>query len=238
MFIFLCTISNYSIDYVLGKQITRQSPYYLSFASIGAIYLESRMDAWAKIKTSSSTKELEKYLADILKGFTIVYEPEHLEIVETSNNIVLNYEINKKEQDLIINLKSDYQNNESYFYVTIISRNKAISLENYESRLNQIIGLNWQYYYLYQSEIPYLIDQKSQEDLADVVVKNLQAQKVTCYKENGLTNISAYSSKIINKVPSLYINGKRYNMQVTITSNLKDHKTKVYIGLPLILGNY
>ena len=71
IFIILCSISNYSIDYVQGKQINEQSPYYLSFASIGAIYLESRLDCWAKIRTSSTTQELQDYLVNILKTLDI-----------------------------------------------------------------------------------------------------------------------------------------------------------------------
>lgn len=47
LFTMLIIIGDYGIDYTIAKQINNKSPYYLSFVSIGANSLESRMDCWA-----------------------------------------------------------------------------------------------------------------------------------------------------------------------------------------------
>ena len=47
------------------------SPYYLSFASIGAISLESRLDCWAKIKYRLEEDELEQRLLEIVRALDI-----------------------------------------------------------------------------------------------------------------------------------------------------------------------
>ena len=50
IFVALCSLSSYLIEKELEQKMKPPSPYYLSFASIGAISLESRLDCWAKIK--------------------------------------------------------------------------------------------------------------------------------------------------------------------------------------------
>jgi hypothetical protein len=235
IFILLCSTSNYSIDYVLGKQIEKQSPYYLSFASIGAIYLESRLDCWAKIRTSSSQQELQDHLCQILQSLDLVLDQKHLNISSTEHATILNYKQEKPKQNLFITIKSDNRLNESYFLLSIICRDKKCVISGYESQLNRNIGLKWQYYYLYQGEIPYLIAEKSKPELISVVLKNLQARKIESYKHNGLVSLTAYSPVLEKTMPALELNGKKYNLQVAISNNNDKAKTEIYIGSPLIL---
>jgi len=236
-FILLCSTSNYSIDYVLGKQIEKQSPYYLSFASIGAIYLESRLDCWAKIRTSSSQQELQDYLCHILQSLDLALDQKCLSLNRTEYATILNYRQARPKQALFVTIKSDNRLNESYFLLSIVSQDKKCIMSDYEPRLNRNIGLKWQYYYLYQGEIPYLIAEKSKPELISVVLKNMQARKVEGYEYNGMASLTAYSPALEKTVPALSINGKKYNLQVAISNNNDKAKTDIYIGSPLILGD-
>jgi hypothetical protein len=238
IFIILCSISNYSINYVQGKQIKEQSPYYLSFASIGAIYLESRLDCWAKIRTSSTTQELQDYLVNILKTLDITFDPKLLNITSTDTTTILNYELSRPEQNLIINIKSNQQLNESYFMVSVVCQEQKICLEQYESRLNQILGLKWQYYYLYTGKLPHLIAPDDQDQVITVLLRTMKAQPVEIYVNNGTRSVTAFSSWLEERIPGLSINGKKYNLQFAIRNNKDKSKTYVYIGSPLILGEF
>lgn len=237
IFILLCLTSNYSIDYVLGKQIEKQSPYYLSFASIGAIYLESRLDCWAKIRTSSSQQELKDHLNQILRSLDLVMDQEHLSVNSTEFATILNYKLEKQKQTLFITIKSDKRLNESYFLLSIVSKDKNFNMNDYEAQLNQNIGLKWQYYYLYQGEIPYLVAEQSNQQLVSVILDNMKARRIETYEHNNMACITAYSPALEKTIPALTINGKKYNLQVAIRNNRGKAKTEVYIGSPLILGD-
>lgn len=238
IFIILCSISNYSIDYVQGKQIKEQSPYYLSFASIGANYLESRLDCWAKIRTTSTKQDLQDYLNNILQSLDMTLVPESLTISDTENYTILSYELSQPEQNLVITLKSDKQLNESYFMLSVICQDQKIPLDQYESKLNQIVGLKWQYYYLYTGKLPHIIAPNDQSQVITVLLKTMKAHQVERYSSNGITSITAYSSRLEKNIPPLNINGKKYNLQIAIRNKNQTNKTYVYIGSPLILGEY
>ena len=66
IFIILCFFGDSAIKYSIAQQIENQSPYCLSFASIGANLLESRLDSWAKIKTVKTFAEMDQELKKIL----------------------------------------------------------------------------------------------------------------------------------------------------------------------------
>jgi hypothetical protein len=238
IFIILCSFSNYSINYVQGKQIKEQSPYYLSFASIGAIYLESRLDCWAKIKTSSTKRELQDYLNNILQSLDITLDPKFLSITETDNSIILSYQISRPEQKMIISIESNKQLNESYLMLSVICQDQKICLEQYENRLNQILGLKWEYYYLYTGELPHLIAPDDHNQVITVLLKTMKAQPVEMYSNNGTRSITAFSSWLEGRTPVLCINGKKYNLQFAIRNSKDKSKTYIYIGSPLILGEY
>lgn len=238
IFIILCSISNYSIDYVQGKQIKEQSPYYLSFASIGAIYLESRLDCWAKIRTSSTKQELQDYLNNILQSLDMKMDPKLLTITSTDTVTILSYELSRPEQNIIIILKSNNQLNESYLMVSIICQDQKINLEQYESKLDRIIGLKWQFYYLYTGELPHMIAHDEQSKVITVLLKTMKAQKVETYSNKEITSATAFSPRLQGRIPGLNISGKRYNLQIAVRNNKNKAKTYVYIGSPLILGEY
>ncbi|HBQ27516.1 MAG TPA: hypothetical protein DD791_14075 [Syntrophomonas sp.] len=237
IFIILCSISNYSIDYVQGKQMKEQSPYYLSFASIGAIYLESRLDCWAKIRTTSSAQELQDYLNNILQCLNITLEPELLELTDTDNSTIISYDLSQPELNLFIIIKSDKQLNESYFMLSVVCHDQKVCLEQYENKLNQIIGLKWQYYYLYKAELPHMLALDDQNQAISVLLKTMKARKVEEYSNNSLISITAYSARL-KEDTGVNINGKKYNLQIAIRNNKNNTKTNVYIGSPLILVEY
>ncbi|MDD2585164.1 MAG: YwmB family TATA-box binding protein [Syntrophomonadaceae bacterium] len=238
IFIFLCSLCNYSIDYTIGKQIENQSPYYLSFASIGAISLESRMDCWAKINTTSNRESLENDLTNILKAFGLPMRPENFTEENSSHSYILRYDIAAQNIIYQFIVESDGKLGETYYIVTLLTDDKKVNLMEYRNKLDKIIGLEWTCYYLYTGLLNNNIEQSSRLTMVDVVLKNLKATKVDTWANENSLSTTGYSQVLVRKIPPVSIQEKKYNVQVAISSDYENNKTYVYIGSPLILGDY
>jgi hypothetical protein len=238
IFIFLCVISNYSSNFVIGRHITNQSPYYLSFASIGAIYLESRLDCWAKINTTTSEQEIQDYLLQIMQGINHRVISDNMQIESNNSTKTLFYKEEHPEEKFIVTIKSDNISGITDLMFSIISQKQQYELQTYVEQLIQIPGLKWKFYYLYQGEIPYKLTVESREKLINVILKNMNARENEVYKENGVISTTAYSPVIAKEIPGLNMNGIKYNIQIAMTNSSQKNKTVVYIGSPLILGEY
>ena len=121
--------------------------------------------------------------------------------------------------------------------LSVVCHDQKVCLEQYENKLNQIIGLKWQYYYLYKAELPHMLALDDQNQAISVLLKTMKARKVEEYSNNSLISITAYSARL-KEDTGVNINGKKYNLQIAIRNNKNNTKTNVYIGSPLILVEY
>lgn len=239
IFVFLCSICNFSIDYTIGKQITNQSPYYLSFASIGAISLESRMDCWAKIKITSNKEALEKDLKQLLEVLDLPVKSGNFIYETTKQSSSIKYRISDTKNiayEFII--ESDEKLKHTFYVISISSKGKNNDLLKYRKKLDKLIGLQWTYYYLYTGVLNNNLDNKSRMTMIEVILNNLKVNKVDTYTSKNSTSISGYSPIIDDLIPHITVQGKKYNIQIAIKNNGKENKSYVLIGSPLILGDY
>lgn len=184
---------NYSIDYTIGKQLANRSPYYLSFSSIGANSLTSNLDAWAKIKTTSSNAELEAYMTKILTSLQFPLVTDNMTRNEKDGNRTIFYQVIKEEYKMTLVLESDEIKNETYIVISISGKDDINQLKAYETKLNQIIGINWTSYYTYRGQIDNVIAYDAQSELIKVILKNLGAKEINWYKNGKITSCAAYS---------------------------------------------
>lgn len=238
IFIFLCIFSNHTIDYSMGKHIEERAPYSLSFASIGAISLESRLDCWAKLRSSSNRKELEKYLAAMTTCLHLEYRPQDIRAQTSESSLELLYDISQDRIAYHIALQSDLKANETHFIVSVETTDQKISLERIKAQLDAILGLEWHEYYLYTGEIEGVVDQNGVEKMTSVVMKNLKAKVVESYREGYSFSSTGYSKSMQQKIKPVSGDGQSYNVQLAFHNIPSQNKTYVYIGFPLIVGNY
>lgn len=238
IFIFLCLFSNHTIDYSMGKHIEERTPYSLSFASIGAISLESRLDCWAKLRSSSNRKELEKYLATITTCLHLEYRPQDIRAQTSENSLELLYDISQDRIAYHIALQSDLEANETHFILSAESTDEKIRLEQVKTHLDSILGLEWHEYYLYTGEINGILDQKAVQELTSVVMRNLQATVVESYHEGYSFSFTGCSKSMQHIIKPVSGDGQSYNVQLAFHNIPSQNKTYVYIGFPLIVGNY
>lgn len=232
IFTVLCSIGNYSMDHMVFSQTEKQSPFYLSFASIGAISLESRLDCWAKIETDSLNVPLKKSLQEAVALLDLPMEEDKIESSTDSNYETLKYMI--QSGDLIYNImvNRDVSSLECYIWVSASAPGECRYLSEIEKKLNHS-RFNWRCYYLYTGELDEIVNAESREVMLDVIMKILDADPEDYYQDQQMTSAAAYSPQLKNHV---LVQSKKYNVQAAIRNT--GNETKIFIGSPLILGDY
>lgn len=238
IFTVICSLADYSIDYTFAKQINKQSPYYLAFASIGANSLESRMDSWAKIRTAATEQDLKLYLETILTAFKLPVKNDDYKLEKHENATILRYEIGSGEEIYNFAIESNKETNECYLIASFISTNDKKQWEESEKIFRGLLGLEWKSYYLYTASIDMFLNSKSRKNFVNVIMNNLEAEGDELYQEGIVTSSAGYSEIIEENIEAIKVENKKYNVQTAIRSNIKQGKTYVYIGSPLILGDY
>jgi len=234
----LIAIGDYGIDYSIAKQIDNMSPYYLSFASIGANSLESRMDCWATIRTESSVNELEKYLEEILYCLNLPAVESQYLYHNDKRSVSLNYQTANEHIKGYFAFESDNQKNETNVVISLATNDKKISLSDYEENLNHMLGFEWKYYYLYTACLDYIVTPDSHAELLKVINKKLKTQNIEVYQADNVLGVAGFSPLIAETGQQIAIESKIYNVQIAARNNVNERKTYIYIGSPLILGDY
>lgn len=236
IFVIICFLSDSALQYSLGEEIDNQSPYYLSFASIGANLLESRLDCWAKIKIAPTNKELDQALQKILLYLKLPADEKEFLHQENNDIIISQYELSKDGLSYLIILQTNKADQESHFLMTAISLTGDIKLRNDEKKIKELLDCNS--YYSYKGSIDARFDNLGQEELLRVVMKCLKAEVNDVYQQNQLISMTGFSPALKSKIPPLKVAGKNCNVQGVIRSNPKENRSEIYLGFPLLLNDY
>ncbi len=233
IFASLCAISGYGIDHMVYNKINHQSPYYLSFASIGAISLESRLDCWAKINQKLSQDELHRKSEEIFNNLGISWVDEGVVTNNIDSEYMISYTYQSGQIIYTFSAQTDTDENETYFLLNVVSRDEY-DLSKLEEKLREG-ELKWQYYYLYTGKLDHYIDQETRIELINVILQNLGAESSEVYEDQYMTSITAYTPLFDNSVT---VQNKQYNVQIAAKSVLQQQEAFIYIGNPLIIGDY
>ncbi|MGI5920574.1 MAG: YwmB family TATA-box binding protein [Syntrophomonadaceae bacterium] len=236
VFSILCLLMQQGINHTLGNQIKNQSPFCLSFTSIGANLLESRLDCWAKIRLTSTSKDLEQNLIQILQHLRLPVERKGF-IYNTSPGIIeLSYSCDQESLNYNFCLTSSQPNKETYYIITVISSKDSPKLREIAQKLQSIA--NYSTYYSYTGTIPNLYDSNSHKRMLQNILKQLNAQTVEFYSDTNCASVTGYSKTLKEWVEPIHGGRNKYNVQAAIKSNKQKHTTEIYIGSPLLLGDY
>ncbi len=234
IFASLCGISGYGIDYYVNNKINHQSPYYLSFASIGAISLESRLDCWAKINQKLSQDDLERKFREVLSQLGMAWADEKMIRTNKESGYRIDYTVESKQITYSFSAETDKGKNETYLLLTVSSPDQGEDLGRIEKRL-RTGDLNWHYYYLYTGKLDHYVNQESRVELVNVILRNLGADSSELYEDQYMTSMTAYTPLFENSVT---VQNKKYNLQVAAKSTPQQQEAVIYIGQPLIIGDY
>lgn len=233
-FIVLCSFANLIINYTIEKEIDNRSPYYLSFVSIGAISLESRLDCWAKIKKTSTSKELKQDMLTLLYCLDIPVKTNQMQLKTNLDATILEYKFSQNQKQFEFTFCSNQKKNESCYMLTFSSQNKSDNIERYREITKGFRkDLAWKYHYQYSGEIAKKLDSVSQQKILNVIMKNFAARESKIFINENIISSIGFSTKISNVIPAVTDNDQIYNVQAEIRND-KGGKTFVYIGSPNI----
>jgi hypothetical protein len=236
LFLFICSSSDSALKYSIGSEIDNQSPYYLSFASIGANLLESRLDCWAKIKTVSNSEEMNQYLLMILSHLNLPADKNDFLHQENDEISLIQYDLNYNNQNYYFMLQTNKMEKDSHFLMTVISNENDQKLRQDESKLRELFDCKS--YYQFKGSIDARPDYAGQEELLHILMENLRADTKNIYRDTQIISATGFSSTLSLKIPPVYVAGNQCNVQAAIRRNNQDNKTEIYLGFPLLLNDY
>jgi len=148
----------------------------------------------------------------------------------------LNFTSLNKGIDYDITIISDSEARITDFIVCIKADNSKVNLQEMDSRLKTVGPMEWKSYYLYAGKLPTPLNQAAQKELIKVLLKPFQGQEINNYVDERMTVVTAFSPVL--EIESVELAGHRSNLQVSVRRDSITDVTYVYIGSPLILGDY
>lgn len=223
VFLILCTTGSFVLDSARAQYVDEIPPFCLSFASIGAIFQESRLDAWAKINTNV---EREAEIKNIMAALGLdegVWTKQAREksskymLLQGSNAYLITWEQNTPEQ--------------AFLCISIKSSDPNANLPQYENRINRLVGYKWNFNYIITGEISSIVDDNSMQVLMDTLVQNLKGSKTNNYRCGDSWSAMAKCSK--RPILSNY-----YQFESALKREKEVGKTRVWLGVPAIQNTY
>jgi len=232
----LCVaICEQRIDYTNGNVKEVHSPITLSFASIGAISCESRLNSWAKIDSAADLQELERITKTVLESLDLA--GAEVKSRESAGIVIRECEVNKPKSYLKVAIQADYQNDTTGIIFTYNTKDTEYDPGSWVPRLENITGWDWHHYYLYQAYLPETAEKQNQEELLHSVMKSLDAKVKEAYIDERVISLSGYSQVLNDMVIPEWVGNRQINVQ-TVIRNQTDGKTVIMVGSPFILEDY
>ncbi len=234
LFVIICYYSELTLNNSIGQELNNRSPYYLSFASIGANLLESRLDCWAKIKTITSAEEMNQTLLTILNHLDLPADKNEFLHQETEELLLTQYNLNYNNRNYYFMLQTNKLQKESYLLMTLVNNQDDQQLLQTEKKLNELFACKS--YYRFKGVINAWPDNTGQEELLNIVMQNLDAATINIYRDEQMVSMTGFSSSL-RYIP-VDIAGTKCNVQTAIRRNNAENKTEIYLGFPLLLNDY
>ncbi|NLW91867.1 MAG: hypothetical protein GXY34_09735 [Syntrophomonadaceae bacterium] len=236
IFIFLTLAGSIGADYTMARHVAERSPYYLCFASIGAISLESRLDCWAKLKANLNDDEMNIKLTEILKPLNLSPADGRTNLKHQGSIHKLHYTCHKRGLDYQVVINCDAKINGTDIIVTVKTHDPRANLQQIAARLKSAGRMDWKAYFFYSGKMPEQLDQAAQNNLMKVVLKLFKAQQINHYQDEHMTIVTAYSRVL--DCDSITLNGRDCNLQASVRNDTVTDMTYIYLGSPLLLGDY
>lgn len=233
-FILFCFLGNTAVQYSIARQIDERSPYCLSFASIGANFLESRLDCWAKIRLAKTFSEMDQELINILTTLSLPVQKQNFQHQEHDGKKILRYEMVCNQQYYLFTLQNE--SDATYFLMTSVSKQDDKRMRQTEKLLRKT--MDCKSYWRYKGVIPTRLDAEGRRKYAGILLKCLKAKEIDNYEDANLDSVAAYSTQLAGEYEAVEVAGKQYNLQTALHSDTADNQTYVYLGFPLLLNDY
>jgi hypothetical protein len=232
-FIIITMLGEYWIKISIDKNVAQNSPNSPNFSLIGANLIVSHIDCWAKINIADiyDYEKNKKTFIKLLDKLGISISPEQIKYsFNNDDKFVISYCDEKQNLFALINVLEE---NKSYFLLQSDLTDENNDIEKIIKIMEN--DLKATSYYQHTGVINAYIPQAEQENLLNVILKNLKAEPVERFQQKNVVSITGFSNL---DIPTIKCKNKKYNMQVAMRSNINEGKSYVYLGFPLLLDNY
>ncbi len=206
----------------------KNEPYSLAFTNIGAKLLESRMDCWARLNTPTSSEELKEVLQE-LAGSLELSSPEVNVNVNDSTTLVRLIADTEQSEYFFTGQSDDKQ---TYVLVSIVS-SECRDFARERRAINQVIPVKTAY--LYTGAVSGLRGQKEKTGLVNSLLAEFDTRQIEVYDNQKVVSASGISPLFRETVEC---GANRYNLQAAARYHQGEDLTYIYLGFPLILGEY
>lgn len=223
LFLILWITGSFAIESAKAQSIDEIPPYCLSFASIGAIFQESRLDAWAKINTDiQEDAEIKRVQSSLGLGDAAW--------TRQASDKYNNYLLSQGSSSFLIKLEKNSPDN-SFLRISIKSSDPNASLPQYENRITGLAGYKWNINYTFCGEINAIVDDQSMQALMNTLVKNLKGRKTKNYRYGDSWSVMAtcFRKPIISNYD---------HFESALRREKELGKTLVWLGVPEIQNSY
>lgn len=210
------------------------SLYCLAFSRIGATLLESRLDAWATIKKKNSTQEMKERLMDIGRALEIPIDPQTISTSSTGDITVVRTSVTKNNGRYYLTAQAS--KGYTLLLVSVIfaaGKDATNNIIECQKRIKKILPAQTasQYTGVLAGEVA----SSKREPLINRMFEVFEAQMIEVYKTSNAVSATGYTPFISSH---LGYGKKQYNLQAAVHYNPTENKTYIYLGTPLLLGEY
>lgn len=220
-----------------GAAVTSKSgasencPYSQAFTGVGAELVESRLDCWATINTSTNHQEMQQMLAQIAKKLNLPADRDDFDLDRHEQIVLVRYNYENGKQKYICTAQSDGR--QTHLLISIIST-PISSFEREQTAINSVIPVRAARRYT-GTLAGQSLTTGDKQDLVKKMFATLQATEVESYHDSTVVSVTGHSRQIKNWLGQ---GSEKYNLQVAISYNESKGQTYIYLGTPLILGEY
>lgn len=208
------------------------SLHYLAFSRIGASLLESRLDAWATINTKSNVKEMKERLLEIGQVLEIPLEAEMVKTSRNNDITVVRTSISRDNGQYFLSAQSG--DGHTLLLVSVILSGKGNGrLEQCEKRIKDLLPA--QTASQYTGVLPGEVSSSRKLLLIERMFEVFKAETIEVYKTSNAVSATGFTPFISIRLGH---GKKQYNLQAAVRYNGIEDKTYIYLGTPLLLGEY
>jgi len=204
----------------------------LAFSKIGATLLESRLDAWATIKDSSSPAELKRLLIEVGEALDVELDTESLSISANNGLTLLGTSVTKGDTRYILTAQSSQGS--TLVLVSVVRRGgEHGQFCKYQEGIKKVLPAKTAVQCT--AFIPDDVGAAGRRRLMDQMFEVLQADTIETYTNINASSATGYTPLISG---SLGYGNKRYNLQAAVRYDDVANMTYIYLGSPLLLSDY
>ncbi len=225
----------FRVQHVLKPETINSNPEQLcslAFSKTGATLLESRLDAWATIKKSSDLPEMKRLLRKVGQELDIEVDEKLLSTTASPELLVAGTSAVQGDRQYLLTAQCS-QGSTMVLISIISSERECPEFHKYQEAIRKVVPASTAVQCT--AAITGDVGTAGRRKLIEQMFTTLGARTIEVYEKGNTVSATGHTPLISN---SLGYEKKQYNLQAAVRYNAVEDKTYIYLGSPLLLGDY